>query len=281
MAGKWLDTQLLSTTPIPSDIDKAGVVGEQTLLFDPIRAIDRRTNQDLNSNEALIRILKNTEIDISLRTIGNAFFPRVITLGTSPSLVIAPNRSPRGYIIINANTSASGITTTLTMFAAATVLPVATTNTAAVSVGGYETARFLLNVTEPSAGALTSFNLETQDPISGNWAIAQADIFQFGGGGVANGTYYANVGGIGVDDQMRISAVVDGDTMTCSLACILKPAISATIAGATAFIGGPDVNTTIGFPVLSGTRETFYLKENTAIYGVATGALTLNVFELQ
>lgn len=281
MAGTWLDTQILSSTPIPSDIEKTGVVGEQTLLFDPLRAIDRKSLKDLDSNAALIRILKNSDIDISLRTIGNAFFPRVITLGTSPSLLIAPNRSPRGYIIINANTSASGITTTLTMFAAATVLPVATTPTAAVSVGGYETARFLLDVTEPSAGVLTSFNLETQDPISGNWAIAQADIFQFSGGGAAVGTYYANVGGIGIDDQMRISAVVDGDSMTCSLACILKPAISATIAGATAFIGGPDVNTTIGFPILSGTRETFYLKENTAIYGVATGALTLNVFELQ
>ncbi len=257
------------------------MVGEQTLLYDPIRSIDRRTLKDLDNNDALIRILKNTDIDISLRTIGNAFFPRVITLGTAPTLIIAPNRSPRGYILINANTSASGITTTLTMFAAATVLPVATTNTAAVSVGGYETARFLCNVTEASAGATTSFNLETQDPISGNWAIAQSDIFQWGGGGAAIGTYYANVGGIGVDDQMRISAVVGGDTMTCSLACILKPAISATIAGATAFIGGPDVNTTIGYPVLSGTKETFYLKENTAIYGVATGALTLNVFELQ
>lgn len=277
----WLDTQVQSVVPIPLDIDKTGVIGEQTNLYDPLRAIDRRSNKDLDNNDALIRILKNTDIDIALRTIGNAFFPRVITLSTVPSVIIAPNRFPRGYILINANTSASGITTTLTMFAAATVLPVATTNTAAVNVSGYETARFLLNVTEPSSGVLTSFNLETQDPISGNWAIAQADIFQFGGGGVAVGTYYANVGGIGVDDQMRISAVVDGDSMTCSLACILKPAISATIAGATAFIGGPDVNTTIGFPILSGTRETFYLKENTAIYGVATGALTLNVFELQ
>ena len=281
MSGTWLDTQLLSTTPIPSDIEKTGVVGEQTLLFDPLRAIDRKSLKDLDSNAALIRILKNTDIDISLRTIGNAFFPRVITLSTTPSVIIAPNRSPRGYILINANSSATGITTTVTMFTAATVLPVATTNTAAVNVGGYETARFFLSVTEPSSGAATSFNLETQDPISGDWAIAQADIFQFAGGGAAVGTYYANVGGIGVDDQMRISAVIDGDSMTCSLACILKPAISATIAGATAFIGGPDVNTTIGFPILSGTRETFYLKENTAIYGVATGALTLNVFELQ
>ena len=277
----WLDTQVQSVVPIPLDIDKTGIVGEQTNLYDPLRAIDRRSNKDLDNNDALIRILKNTDIDIALRTIGNAFFPRVITLSTTPTLIIAPNRSPRGYILINANTSASGITTTLTMFAAGTVLPVATTPTAVVNVSGYETARFLLNVTEPSSGAATSFNLETQDPISGNWAVAQSDIFQFGGGGAANGTYYANVGGIGIDDQMRISAVVDGDSMECSLACILKPAISATIAGATAFIGGPDVNTTIGFPVLSGTRETFYLKENTAIYGVATGALTLNLFELQ
>lgn len=277
----WLDTQVQSVVPIPLDIDKTGIVGEQTNLYDPLRAIDRRSNKDLDNNDALIRILKNTDIDIALRTIGNAFFPRVITLSTTPTLIIAPNRSPRGYILINANTSASGITTTLTMFAAGTVLPVSTTNTATVNVSGYETARFILNVEEPSSGAATSFNLETQDPISGNWAVAQSDIFQFGGGGAANGTYYANVGGIGIDDQMRIAAVVDGDSMTCSLACILKPAISATIAGATAFIGGPDVNTTIGFPVLSGTRETFYLKENTAIYGVATGALTLNLFELQ
>ena len=278
----WLDTQLLtSEQAIPDDINKTGVIGEQTLLYDPLKSLDRRTLKELDNNGALQRILKNTEIDIALRTIGNAFFPRVITLGTSPTVVIAPNRSPRGYIIINANTSASGITASETLFAAATVLPVATTNSVALSVGGYETARFILNVTEASAGANTSFNLQTQDPISGNWATAQSDIFQFAGGGVAVGTYYANVGGIGVDDQMRIEAVVDGDTMTCSLACILKPALSATIAGATAFIGGPDVNTTIGFPLLSGTRETFYLKENTAIYGVATGPLNLNVFELQ
>lgn len=277
----FLDTQIQTSVPIPLDIDKTGVVGEQTLLYDPLRSLDRRSGKDLDNNDALIRILKNTDIDIALRTIGNAFFPRVITLGTAPVQIIAPNRSPRGYILINANTSVTGITSTTTLFAAATVLPVATTNTATIACGGYDTARFFLNVTEVSAGATTSFNLETQDPISGNWAVAQSDIFQFGGGGAAIGTYYANVGNIGVDDQLRIAAVVGGDTMTCSLAVMLKPALSATIAGATAFLGGPDVNTTIGFPLLSGSRETFYLKENTALYGVATGALTLNLFELQ
>lgn len=281
MSGTWLDTQLSISTKIPNDLDQTGVIGEQTLLYEPLRSIDRRTNKDLDNNDALIRILKNLDVELSLKTIGNAFFPRVVTLGTTPTLIIAPNRVPRGYIIINANTSVSGITTNVEMFAAGTVIPVGASNpTTALSVGGYGGARFILNVTEASAGPV-SFNLETQDPISGNWAIAQGDIFQFGPGVAAVGTYYANVGGIGVDDQMRINADVAGDSMTCSLAAILKPALSATIAGATAFIGGPDVNTTIGYPVLSGSKETFFLKENTALYGIATGPLALNIFELQ
>ena len=277
----WLDTEISSKTVIPNDINQTGIVGENVNYYDPMRSIDRRSGEELTSNDALIRILRNTDIDIALRTIGNAFFPRVVTLSTSPVLIISPNRFPRGYILINANTSVTGITSTQTLFAAATVLPVATTNTVALNVGGFESARFFLDVTEASAGATTSFDLQTQDPVSGNWATAQTDIFQFSGGGAAIGTYYANVGGIGVDTQMRIAAVVGGDTMTCSLSCILKPALSATIAGATAFLGGPDVNTTIGYPLLSGSRETFYLRENTALFGVATGALTLNLFELQ
>lgn len=277
----FLDTSLQSKTDIPNDIEQTGIVGEQISLYDPYRAIDRRDLKDLDNNAALIRILKNSDIDILLRTIGNAFFPRVITVGTSPTLIIAPNRFPRGYILVNANSSLTGIVTTTALFAAGTVLPIGTTNTAAQAVSGYGTARFFLDVTEASAGPNTSFDLQTQDPVSGNWATAQKDIFQFGGAGAAVGTYYANVGGIGVDTQMRIAAIVDGDTMTCSLGMVLKPALAATIAGASVFLGGPDVNTTIGYPILSGSKESFYLKENTAIYGVATGSTTLNVFELQ
>lgn len=281
MPGKYLDTELnFSKLAIPSDLKQTGVEGEQITLYDPYRAIDRRDNQDLDNNEALIRILRNTDIDIMLRTIGNAFFPRVVTLGTSPTLLIAPNRVPRGYVLLNANTSISGITTSITMFPAGTVFAVGVTNSTDVSVGGYESARFILNVTEASAGPVT-VDLQTKDPISGNYATAQADIFQFGPGAVAVGTYYANVGAVGIDDIMRIQTTVAGDTFTGSLAVILKPALSSTIAGATAFIGGPDVNTTIGYPILSGTKETFYLRENTALFGISTGPLTLNIFELQ
>lgn len=281
MAGKFLDTELeFSVGKIPADQRMTGVEGESTSLYDPYKAIDRRNLKELDNNQALIRILRNTDIDISLRTIGNAFFPRAITVGTTPTLIIAPNRTQRGYTLINSNASVTGITSAVTMFPAATTLPVGTTNTASVLVSAFETARFFLNVTEGSAGPV-SFDLQTQDPISGNWAIAQSDIFQFGGGPAGIGTYYANAGVIGVDDNMRIVAVVAGDTMECSLSTILKPALAASIAGSAIFIGGPDVNTTIGYPLLSGQKETFYLRENTAIYGIATGPIVVNVFELQ
>jgi len=281
MSGRWLDTQITSQVPIPDDIGATGIVGEQTSLYNPYIALNRRNGQPLDNNDALIRILQNTDIDILLRTIGNAFFPRIVTVGTTPTLLIEPNRTPRGYILLNPNTSVSGVVTTVTMLAAGTVLAVGTTNTTSVDVSAHLGARFILNVTEENAGGNTSFNLQTQDPISGNWADAQTDIFQFGGSPVPVGTYYANVGEIGVDNDMRIQAVVGGDTMTVSLAAMLKPGVSGSSSGPTVFIGGPDVNTTIGFPILSGTKETFYLRENTAIYAVAVDPTQLRIFELQ
>ena len=74
MSGTWLDTQLSISTKIPNDLDQTGVVGEQTLLYEPLRSIDRRTNKDLDNNDALIRILKNLEVNLSLKTIENTFF---------------------------------------------------------------------------------------------------------------------------------------------------------------------------------------------------------------
>lgn len=277
----WLDTQLTAKTDIPSDIEGAGITGEQLGLYDPYRAVDRRNNQDLDNNGALIRILRNTDIDIALRTIGNAFFPRVVTVPPGQAtLLIQPNRSPRGYIIINPNQTTSGIVTDVTVFPVGNVFPVATTPSASIPVSAFGGAAFILDVTEANLGTV-SVDLQTQDPISGNWATAQSDIFNFGPGPAAIGTYYANVGGLGIDENARISVTVTGDTFTGSLAAILKPALAGTIAGPTVFLGGPDVNTTIGFPLLAGNERTFYLKENTPLYGAAVASTTINIFELQ
>lgn len=280
MSGKWLDTELTVNRPIPKDIGTTGIEGVETLLYNPLEAYDRRDGKPLDNNEALIRILKNTDIDILLRTIGNAFFPRVITVQTAPTLLIAPNRTPRGYIAINPNAGASGLVGSVTVFPVGTVFPVATTDSAALNVSGNSSAAFFLDITEATASL--QIDLQTLDPISGNWATAQEDIFQLGGPGPGNvGTYYANVGGIGIDQFVRLRVIVAGDTMTGSIGMVTKSTGSGISAGATVFIGGPDVNTTIGFPIFSGQKETFYLKENTAIYAVATAPTNLNIFELQ
>lgn len=282
MSGQWLDTYLQSQTDIPHDLSQTGIVGEQTLLFPPLSAIDQRNGAKIDNNGALIRILKNTEIDIMLKTVGNQFFPRVVTVQTSPTQIIAPNRLPKGYILINPNTSTSGVVTSVTVFPAGTVFPVGTTNSAPINVSAHLGARFILDVTEASSGP-SQFDLQTQDPISGNWATAQYDIFQFSssGGSIPIGTYYADCGEIGIDNFCRIQANVTTDSLTGSLAAILKPSAAASVAGPTIFLGGPDVNLVIGYPILSGTRETWYLKENTAIYGVAIAPTELRLFELQ
>lgn len=277
MGGKWLPDQINFKGPIPEDVDLSGIRAKTTTFYDPMAAILRETLQPLNNNDALINILKNTDIDILLKTLGNAFFPRRVTVGVTPTEIIAPNRYPRGYILINPNTTVSGVVSTVTVFGAGTVFAVAATPSAAIDVSAHGGAAFIMNITEASAGPVT-VDVQTLDPISGNWATAQSDIFA---GAASVGTFYANVGGLGVDNMMRLLVTVATDTMTGSIAAILKPQLAGTVAGPAVFLGSPDVNTTIGFPLLGGQKETIYLRENTPIFGIAVAATDINIFELQ
>jgi len=273
----WLDTEMTFRAPTPDDILQTGVIGRMTQYYEPYDARLRETNELLNNNELLRYILRNSDIQVSLQTIGNAFFPRTITIGTTPTEIIAPNRTPRGYILINPNTTVSGVVTTVTVFPAATVFPVGVTNSASINVSGHGEAAFIMDITEATAGPMT-VDLQSQDPISGNWVTVQADIF---GGVVAVGTYHADVGSIGIDQSARLVVTVAGDSFTGSIAALLKPQLAGTVAGATVFIGNNDVNTTIGFPLLGGAQERFQLRENTPLFGIAVAATDVRLFELQ
>lgn len=277
MSGRWLDTDIQFKGPIPSDINLTGVEGEQTLLFEPLRVFDRRTGVDLDNNGALIRILKNTEIDISLRTIGNAFFPRVVPVGLTPVVIIEPNRSPRGYTLINPNSSSSGIVTTSTVFPAGTTFPIGDTFSASLPANAFGGASWFLNVTEATAGAI-QVDLQSQDPVTGLWFTAQTDLFP---GAAALGQYYATTQSLGFDNFNRLRVRVTVDSFDGSIGAVFKPSLSGIVGGASIFLGGPDVNTTIGFPLISGQERTFYLKDNTALYAIAAGATAINIFELQ
>lgn len=281
MGGKWLDTELTFKGPVPADIGMVGPRAVLTSYEQPFDVRSKETNELLTNNELLGHILKNTNIDILLRTLGNAFFPRQITVAAGPpaTQIITPNRYPRGYILINPNTTVSGVVTNVTVFTSQ-IFGVGTTTSASIDVSGHRTARFFLDVTEAFTGTV-SVNVQSQDPVTGNFADAQVDIFSSGPGPIPIGTFYVDIGEIGVDGNLRVQVVVTVDAGTASLGMVLKEAFGATIAGPTIFLGNEDVNTTVGFPLLSGQREVIYLKENTPLFGTAVAATALNLFELQ
>lgn len=276
MAGMFLSDQISFRGPVPSDLSDPGIVGRTVSFYEPYEARDRESGQPLDNNELLRRILKNTDIDILLRTLGNAFFPRSITVGTAPTLLVSPNRYPRGYIFINPSTTVTSVVSTVTVFASQ-VFPLGATNSASINVAGHGGAAFFMNVTEASAGPVT-VDAQSQDPVTGNWMTTQSDIFA---GASAVGNYYANIGSLGVDQNLRLVVNVAGDTMTASIGAVLKPALAGTVAGPTIFLGGPDVTTTIGYPLLGGQKEVLFLKENTPLFGIAAAATNLRLFELQ
>lgn len=276
MAGMFLSDQISFRGPVPSDLSDPGIVGRTVSFYEPYEARDRESGQPLDNNELLRRILKNTDIDILLRTLGNAFFPRSITVGIAPTLLVAPNRYPRGYIFINPSTTVTSVVSTVTVFASQ-VFPIGVTNSASINVAGHGGAAFFMSITEASAGPVT-VDAQSQDPVTGNWMTTQSDIFA---GASALGNYYSNIGSLGVDQNLRLVVNVAGDSMTASIGAVLKPALAGTVAGPTIFLGGPDVTTTIGYPLLGGQKEVLFLKENTPLFGIAAAATNLRLFELQ
>ncbi len=227
--------------------------------------------------DLVTKILHNSDIEISLKVLKLGFISRVISLTAGvPAEIISRSKWPRGYIVINP-AEVAGFSTTITPFPSLLRVP-ATYNSAAFNVSGVDTARFFLDVTVQAAGATLVVNAQTQDPLTGNWATSQADIF---GGSAAVGTYYASIGPLGVDRQLRLQAVVGVNNETFSVSGLLKGgALSPT--GSTVYIGGPDVTTLIGYPILPGQREYFWLGDDVALYAISpTEPMTLKVFQLQ
>ncbi len=227
--------------------------------------------------ELVSKILRNSDIDISLKVLKLGFVSRVISLTAGvPAQIVSKAKWPRGYIVINP-AEVAGFTTTITPFPSLLRVP-ATYTSPAFNVSGVDTARFFLDVTVQAAGATLVVNAQTQDPLTLNWATSQADIF---GGSAAVGTYYANVGPLGVDRQLRLQAVVAVNNETFSVSGLLKGA-TATPSGSTVYIGDSNVTALIGYPILPAQREYFWLWDNVELYAISpTEPMTLKIFQLQ
>lgn len=224
----------------------------------------------------LLKVIAKTENDrFALETLGNAFTPFVFTVGTTPTLILPPNKSPRGYLFMNPSQNLTGATLDTNLFVPA-VRGAATYNSAAVNVQGLRTSRFFLDITIPPA--TLSVNIQSRDPQTLNWATVQSDIF---GGAIAAGTYYANIGEIGTDDFIRAQVVQTGAGANWSLTMVNKEAFGSIVTGVAIFLGNGNVIPGFGYPILGGQEKRFWLQDNTPLFAVAQVATELRVFQLQ
>jgi len=270
--------QILDLSPgrkrIPGDLESPTSEFLDILRFDNYAAMFRNTSEDMSTHDLMKVLLKIQQQRFNLETLGNAFTPFSVTVGTTPTQILAPNKTPRGYLFLNPSQTVNGITTDTTMFASAS-RGAGTVTSTEVNVQAFRTSRFFLNVTVSPTTLVV--NLQTRDPLTLNWATAQSDIFS---SVVATGTYYVDTGEIGTDDFVRLQTVSTG-TGTWSLAMISKEAYGGTVSPPGIFLGNANVSTAFGYPILGGQEKRFLLMDNTPLYGVALVATPLSIFQLQ
>ena len=259
---------------IPSDLSSPISEFLDIVRYDNYAAMFRNSSEDMSTHDLMKVLVKIQQQRFNLETLGNAFTPFSVTVGTTPTRILAPNKTPRGYLFLNPSQTVNGITTDTTMFASAS-RGAGTVTSTEVNVQAFRTSRFFLNITV--APTTLQVNLQSRDPLTLNWATVQSDIFS---GVIATGTYYVDTGEIGTDDFVRLQTVSTG-TGTWSIAMVSKEAYGATVSPPGVFLGNANVTTAIGYPILGGQEKRFLLMDNTPLYGVALVATPLSIFQLQ
>lgn len=261
--------------PLADDLSKSQKSVLEVFRFKDYEALFLQGDKPLDAVE-LLRVIAKTEHDrFALETLGNAFTPFVFTVGTTPTLLLPPNKSPRGYLFMNPSQNLTGATLNTNLFTPA-VRGAGTYLSAAVNVQGLRTSRFFLNITVSPITLVV--NVQTRDPQTLNWAVAQSDIF---GGVVAIGTYYANIGEIGTDDNIRLEVIQTGAGANWSITMVNKEAFGSIVSGVAVFLGNQNVIAGFGYPILGGQEKRFWLMDNTPLFAIAQVPTELRVFQLQ
>ena len=223
-------------------------------------------------------IKRHTGILAQAITLRPGFSAKVYTVTTTPQRVYV-SAQDRVILLVNPQTSA-GLTSSGTLLASGTH---ASSNTQAtpLGVGNYMTLRLFLDITITGGATNTiTVNARTRDPLSLSWATSQADVFSLPS---AVGTYYANLGSLGIDLSFAVSWTIGAGTPTWSLAYLLKDGLPGSGAGAaqTLYLSGSDaVNSVSGFALLEGSERSFFVPRDTEIWVVSTGSVTLKILEL-
>lgn len=207
----------------------------------------------------------------------------ISTSVTNTAIRVIQARSLKGYILANPTVS-TGKATSGTLVASGARAAGASGNTqsASLDVSDYTQIRLFLDISANASANVVAIGVQSQDPVSGNWANAQLDVFS---SPTAVGTYYASIGSLGVDENLATSWSVSsvGGTTTFSLGYILKDASGAFSLSNVVYLGGPGVTTSSGYPLIEGHELRFYLKPNVELWAVSSVAagLALKIFEMQ
>jgi len=231
------------------------------------------------ANHWLELINRNTGIIASTSVLQRGLIGRSVTINTTPTLIVRAEFL-RGFMFLNP-ASVIGTTGFGTILASSTQTTDGNTQSASLGVANYRDMHLFLDVTAVS-GTTPTLDIIAQayDPESGNWADTSAIWSGING----TGTMYANPGGLGLASDFAVRWVLGGSSpsFTFSIGYVLKDGLPGSAAGLSnaIYMGGPGVSSVSGFPLLEGQSRSFYLSENTELWGVAAVALELRVFEL-
>ncbi len=267
-------SSIKEAVPLPPDFFGSSVP--------PIRNIQAPVIDMSESVDLLKGILHANEIRNSIMSLKRGLTGTAQNVGTTPIRIIQA-RFIRGYIISNPTVATGKANTGTLLTSAVRGTGSGDTTLTPLDVSDYREIKLYLDVT--ANGGLDTIQIDalTQDPLTGNWATSQADVFNSPS---AVGTYYENLGSLGVDQNFAIRWTVTnvgGGDPTFSLSYILKDASSAFSLANTIYIGSAGVTSTSGYPLLEGRELPLFLEPNVELWAVSnvTAGLGLRIFELQ
>lgn len=237
---------------------------------------------NLPLKDRLIQLIADdVHVISSLQMLDSGLIGYTKTVNTTPTLLITAQKQKRGLWLLNPSlvvgTMAKG-----TLLASAVQTTNGNTQASPLGVANYRDVHLFLNVTAVG-GTLPTLDIFTQapDPVSGNWTDVQNIWTAITG----TGTYYVNIGNLGVTDSLAIRWVLGGTlpSFTFSVGYVVKEGLpgTGTGVGKGIYFGTiSNINTGAGFPLLEGQKEKVYLREDTELWGVAAATTTLNIFEL-
>ena len=204
---------------------------------------------------------------------------RVVTITSTPVLIINQlEEAGRGYLLLNP-AGVVGLTAQGTLFSTQTQIGAVAVTSGILGVANYKFGRFFIVATFVAGAGPVTFDLQTQDPVTGVFITSQTIASL-----TATGNVYVNVGDLGVDVNLQMLVTVPiGTTITFSVGFVLKDGLIGTSAGSsqTISLGGAGVSSVSGYPLLAGQEKPFYFEENVKMYAVTSGpSLNMNVFEM-